>query len=315
MMATMLALRKDTQGPTLVRVPVPELHSADDVRIRVTVAGICRTDVLVAEGRMPSREQVILGHEFAGVVESAGPQAMHVTAGQRVVVNPIFGCGTCSICMAVNGSDAINCPYRTMLGVDYDGAFAEYVVVPVRNVFPVGTRLNDVLGAYVEPIAAALGVLNGSGLQPAQRGVIVGRNRFAVLVERILQQAGFKQVTLYDPHTDAPFPCDSFDFAIETQLTTTTLAEMIRLVQPRGTVILKSRTPDAVAVSLYPAIVKQLRFHAVNYGSFDKAIRLLTFDQLSLDGLLGPVYALSDFAYAFAEAQQHEAAKIFLQPG
>lgn len=309
-MASMLALCKESRSVALVRFPVPALAAPHDVRIRVTVAGLCRTDSLVAEGRLPCRDGVVLGHEFVGTVDAIGPAVTAVRCGDHVVVNPIIACGSCGVCVT---SDAINCPYRTMLGVEHDGAFAEFTVVSETQVHVVGTRLRSERGAYVEPLAAALAVLRVPQVLHGP-GLILGRNRFATLLERAFHQAGITEVATYDPTSDAPRTCDTFAWAVETHLTAAHIAEMIRLVRPGGTVIVKSRTPDDVAMNWLPAVTKRLHLVGANYGSFEQAIRLLSFNQIAVDDLIGQTYPLSEWPKAFTEAQRAGAAKIFLRP-
>jgi threonine dehydrogenase-like Zn-dependent dehydrogenase len=310
-MAAMNALVKE--GPTLTvrRVPVPDLAGPADVRVRVALAGLCRTDVQVAAGELAAADPLILGHEFAGVVDRVGDAVAHVRPGQRVAVQPVLGCGSCPLCRA---ADEINCPRRTMLGLDRDGAFAEYVVVPGRLVVPLPDGVSLHAAAYAEPVAAALGVLTAD-LPPDQPGLVLGRTRFAVLVERLLRGHRFHQITLCDPASGDAEPEDSaFAFVIETGLARDTLPRMLRAVRPRGTLVLKSRQPGTVPLDVRAALLKQVTLRAVNYGPFRRAVGLLAEGALDLDGLLGPVYPLEDFARVFALARRSEAAKLFFDP-
>jgi threonine dehydrogenase-like Zn-dependent dehydrogenase len=311
-MATMRAVVKRGSAVALCRVPVPEPVHPGDVRVRVSVAGLCRTDLLVASGRLSATDPVTLGHEFAGTVDAVGPDVRSMRPGDRVAVNPVLPCGRCTTCEA---GDTINCPYRSMLGVDRDGAFAEFVVVPAANVVPVPPHVSDLAAAYAEPVAAALAVFN-AGIRPHQKGVVFGANRFARLVERLLRGAGFDDLTVYDyrkPHL-LLLPGDAFDFVIETELSRNILAHMIWVAKPGGALVLKSRVPKDVAVDFLPAIRKQLVFRGVNYGPFRKAVGLLVEGQLDLSDLLGPVRPLEEFEAAFAEARGREGQKLFLRP-
>ena len=308
-MTTMRAVVLDGQGVGLRWIPVPELAHPTDVRVRVSVAGLCRTDLLVAAGRLPAATPLVLGHEFAGVVDAVGPAVRDVSPGDRVAVNPIFGCGRCAVCAI----DPINCPRRTMLGTDRDGAFAEYVVVPAANIFPVPPHVADLSAAYAEPVAAALAVFN-AGLDHSMYGLVHGGNRFARLVEFILRDAGFDSLTLFDPARGCRLEDDAFDFAIETGLDGTTLDELIRVTRPGGTIVLKSRQAVRVEADFSQAVRKQLTIRAVNYGSFRKAVGLVAEGRLDLSGLYGPTYPLERWDEAFAAAVG-EAAKVFLTPG
>ena len=132
----------------------------------------------------------------------------------------------------------------------------------------------------------------------------------------LLRGAGFHNITLHDPAAGGePLPDDAFDFVIETGLDGWVMAEMIRVVKPRGTLILKSRVPKHVPVDILPAVVKQLTFEAVNYGSFRTAVGLLVEGQLDLSDLLGPARPLEEFEAVFAKARGREGKKLFLTPG
>ena len=304
-MTTMRALRLNGRGAELCDVAIPTLTRSDDVRVRVSVVGLCRTDLLVADGKLASANPVTLGHEFSGVVEAVGPHVHGVKVGDRVAVNPVFGCGRCGVC----ATDPINCPHRTMLGIDRDGAFAEFVVVPAANVFPVPDAVSDQEAAYAEPVAAALAVFN-AGIAPHQKGLIFGVNRFARLLEQVLRDAGFRDVAT----SDGAVGEDAYDFVVETELGADTLSHMMRAAKPGGTLILKSRVPTDDPVDFGPAVRKQLALRGVNYGSFRRAVGLLVEGRLNLADVFGPVFALADWRAAFAAAQS-EATKVFIVPG
>ncbi len=310
-MPTMRALRKTGRGVAVCAIPIPA-PAADEVRVRVRLAGLCRTDSLVARGDLPCPAALTLGHEFAGEIDAVGPGAIHLKAGDRVAVLPVFGCRACAVCRA---GDEINCPTRTMLGVEHDGAFAEFVVVPARCAFALPAGVDWPAAAYAEPVAAALAVLN-AGLRPEQRGLLLGRNRFAALLERVLRAHGFGHLTRYAPGADegpAP-PDDSQDFVVETEVPGRELDRMLAWLRPGGTLVLKSRLPGAVSFPVLPALLKQLTIRAVNYGPFPRALALLAEGRLDLRDLFGPAYPLEAFAEAFARDAREESVKLFFDP-
>jgi threonine dehydrogenase-like Zn-dependent dehydrogenase len=303
-------------GPTvaLCDVPVPAV-AAEEVRVRVAVAGVCRTDLYVARGQIDSADPVILGHEFAGTIDAVGRDVQKWRPGQRVAVRPVLGCKRCPVC---EGREEINCPNRTMLGVDHDGAFAEFVCVPAASAFPIPDPLplDWRAAAYAEPVAAALAVCASHPVLGADgRILILGRNRFALLLERLLPHFARSEVAVCDPAMGDPEPpTDSFAVVVETGLSADTIPHMIRAARFKGTLIFKSRQPAPVCFDMLPALIKQLTFKAVNYGPFDLAFGLVAGRQLDLDGLLGPVYPLEAFAEVFDLAESSESAKLFFDP-
>lgn len=309
-MDTMRAIVKGGSSVAVRSVPVPAVRAPDDVIIRVAVAGVCRTDLYVAAGRLPCPDSLVLGHEFAGTVHAVGSSASGISPGQRVAVMPIIPCLDCDECRT--GAETV-CQRRTMLGVDRDGAFAEFVAVPARAVYVVPDFVPFQAAAYAEPVAAALAVLN-AGLRPGQRGLIYGRNRFAALALRILVAHDLTDVTIVDPA--GPTPAENgYDFAIETDATADGLAAMLRAVRPRGTVVLKSRPAAPVPVDVGLAVRKELTFRAVHYGSFREAVGLLAERRVELADLFGPAYPLEYFERVFAAAERDESLKLFFAPG
>lgn len=308
-MASMNALVK--RGPTvaLCRVPIPT-PAAYEVRVRVALAGVCRTDVQVARGLIPCADPLVLGHEFAGTIDAMGSNVWSVRPGQRVAVQPVIGCGSCSICKRAN---TINCPKRTMLGVEHHGAFAEYVCVPATCVVPIPEQLPWNAAAYAEPVAAALAVLE-AGIPSRASVLILGANRFADLVLRLLRQEWIHDAILFDDSSGAEPAEDQYDVVIETGLRAETLPRMIRAVRPGGMLILKSRQPVAVPFEPLLAIRKQVTIRAVNYGSFYKAVSLLGQGRLDVEGLLGPAYPLEAYEEVFARDESNESAKLFFDP-
>jgi L-iditol 2-dehydrogenase len=307
-MGTMTALVRHGSGVGVRQVPRPSPGEAE-VLVRVVVAGICRTDLHVAEGLLPAADPVVLGHEFAGVVEEVGPGVHEVRPGQRVAVMPVVPCGICAPCLA---DDDRVCLQPTMLGVDRDGAFADFVNVPAHRAHPLPDGLPWRVAAYAEPVAAALAVLHAR-LRRGQRGLIVGRNRFSELIWRILWLHGITLVTAFDPDQPGE-PAGSFDFVIETDPRPEALALAVRAVRPRGVLVLRSRRPGLVPFDLRGCVLKELTLCAVNYAPFTAALDLLASGRLDLDGLLGEVFPLTEFEAAFSLARSSEASKLFLVP-
>src|SRR3989442_3961657 len=137
--------------------------------VRVTLSGICNTDLEIARGY--AGFQGTIGHEFIGVLESASaarPSArapnpsepsltVGLAPGQRVVGEINAGCGVCDLCRA---GDPRHCPQRTVLGiVGRDGAHAEFLKLPTANLIPVPDSISDEHAVFTEPLAAACGIL------------------------------------------------------------------------------------------------------------------------------------------------------------
>ena len=110
-------------------------------------------------------------------------------------------------------------------------------------------------------------------------------------------------------------PDGQSDFVIETEVTTETFGEMVRLVRPRGRIVLKSREHRPFHVCLRDLLPKEPVIEAVHYGDFATAVRLLAEEAVRVDDLIGPCYPLKDFQRALDDACRAETCKVFLLPG
>jgi threonine dehydrogenase-like Zn-dependent dehydrogenase len=285
-------------------MPVAAL-GAGDVRVAVELAGICRTDLHVASGAIGIAGSRILGHELTGRVVEVGAAAA-IDRGQRVAVDPALPCGRCPDCLTGR-----RCPAPRFLGLDVDGGFAETAVIPAAALVPVPARLEGRRAAFVEPLAAALAVLE-AGLDPDRDGAIFGAGRIAELTARVLAAAGFPAPARIESLADLGGA--RFDWIIETDLGRGALDPLIAAVAAGGVVVLKSRPAGPVALDVRAAVARQVQLRAVAYGSFSAAVDWLAGDRLELADLFGASFALEDFERAFAAAA-NEGRKCFFAIG
>lgn len=306
----MKALVKEGRSVALKTVPYPNLTDPRKVVVRVVRAGLCRTDVYAAEGRIKVADPLILGHEFAGVIDQVGGMVEGLKPGDRVAVNPIIPCGECRYC---SEEKAEFCQNSDFLGVDQMGCFAEFIAVPAASVFKLPESMSLLAAAYIEPVAASLAVLK-AGLYPHDTGLIYGSNRFSELLRKILMLDGFTNVTIFDESTGEVIDEGAYDFVIETYINTETLMNMVRAVRPGGKIVLKSRQHHPVSFSMTQILRKEPVFHFVNYGSFDDAICLLATNLLDITDLVDGVYPLEKYKSVINIAKQQETLKPFFAP-
>jgi threonine 3-dehydrogenase len=147
---------KPSQGLTLTEQPIPE-PGHGEVRIRVKNVGICGTDLHIwlwdkwASGRV--KPGTIVGHEFMGVVDKLGEDVTDVKLGDRVSGEGHIGCGHCYSCKTGNSHI---CDRVDIIGIDVNGAFADYLILPVGNVWPLSDDIPDHLGAIHDPFGNAM---------------------------------------------------------------------------------------------------------------------------------------------------------------
>lgn len=273
----MKAIIKEKKGIFVRNIPIPQPR-ASDVLIKVMIAGYCRTDGYVAQDRIKTKTPLVLGHEFSGIIHSFGRNVRKFKKGDRVAVMPIL-------------RDRHGCYSGSMLGLDTHGGFAEYVCVPQESVYKIPDKLSFKEGAYLEPIAASLAVLKAP-IKRNNMGLILGNNRIAKLTQKILKIYRFKSVKIIPENNLKRIASNSYDFAIETLLSTENLSELIRILKPNGIIILKSRQYSPVEVSIGRIVQKDLKIFGTYYGDFNEGIRLLESKKLNVKNIFGRVYKL-----------------------
>ncbi|MET0800538.1 MAG: L-threonine 3-dehydrogenase [Actinomycetota bacterium] len=166
MIGTMRALRKVTRGPgaELVRIAIPT-PGDDEVLVRVHGASICGTDLHIHEwnewaDRRIASVPMTFGHEVAGTVEAVGNEVHHLQPGTFVAAETHIACGHCSTCQT---GRAHICENLRILGVDTEGAFAEYVVLPAQNAWVVGEGIDPDAASIMEPFGNAVHAAFGTG--------------------------------------------------------------------------------------------------------------------------------------------------------
>jgi L-iditol 2-dehydrogenase len=194
MPSTMQALVLHAVGDIrLERVPIP-VPGPGQALIRVAAAGICGSDVPRIFEHGTYRFPLIPGHEFSGVVEqvyAADPSWI----GRRVAVKPLIPCHQCRYCQIGAFGQCASYDY---LGSRSDGAFAEYVVVPVENLVPLADGVSLVATALCEPAAVALHALRQGGVQPGDAVAILGCGPIGMLLAQWARLWGAGTVLLVD---------------------------------------------------------------------------------------------------------------------
>ncbi len=305
----MKALLKEGNSVNVQLIERPQLADARSAVVRVVMAGLCRTDLYAAEGKIKVCDPLVLGHEFSGIIEEIGGDVEGFKPGQRVTVNPVMPCFNCKLCLT--GQQAF-CQESTFLGVDRCGCFAEFVCVPQTALLPLPEGISDLAAAYTEPVAASLAVLK-AGIKNGDRGLIYGKNRFSQLLEQILRVESITNFQVADPSLDR-IEDSAYDYVIETGLSSEAVPVMVRAIRPGGKVILKSRQYETVSIKMTELLKKEPVMHVVNYGSFEEAVDWLASGKIDVESLVDGIYDLEEYTKVLAAAQQKEALKPFFAP-
>lgn len=196
---TMRALVKDRSGPglELKRVPVPSIGPTD-VLVRVRMAGICGTDGHIYDWDKWSQSRIlpplIVGHEFMGTVAAVGEAVCNVAVGDRIAVEGHISCGACLLCRT--GQEYI-CERVKILGIDRDGAFADYVSVPEHNVWKLDPAVPDAWAAVFDPLGNAVHTVMAAGVS-AKSAIISGVGSIGLMAIPVARAAGASRVIAID---------------------------------------------------------------------------------------------------------------------
>ncbi|HEX8353874.1 MAG TPA: alcohol dehydrogenase catalytic domain-containing protein [Pyrinomonadaceae bacterium] len=319
----MKALRFENGRLGLGEVPAPSREG--EALVRVLLAGVCNTDLEIARGY--AGFEGTLGHEFVGVVERA-PGAPDLE-GARVVGEINAGCGRCQWC---RGGDARHCPERTVLGiVGRDGAFAEYLQLPASNLLPVPDGVPDERAVFTEPLAAACAVAERVKFEPETRVAVVGDGKLGLLCAQALKATTGAGVTLVGRHAaklevarsrgvralkadGLPASFDrAFDVAVEASGSPAGLETALRLLRPRGTLVLKSTFHGTTELNAAPVVVDEISIVGSRCGRFPAALELLRRNAVEVDALVTDEFPLAEGVRALERAAEPGVLKVLIR--
>ncbi|MBI5154611.1 L-threonine 3-dehydrogenase [Candidatus Poribacteria bacterium] len=197
----MRALRKPAPGPKLIRADIEKPEPGPgEVLVRVTHAGICGTDVHIwkwdawAAGRL--KPPLTTGHEFVGIVEKAGEGVDGIRPGDRVSAEGHITCGVCRYCRTGQGHI---CSNVKIIGVDCDGCFADYLVMPASNIWPVDRRIPDHHAAIFDPLGNAMHTVATEPVA-GKTVLIVGAGAIGLFAIPICKAFGADRVIVAEPN-------------------------------------------------------------------------------------------------------------------
>jgi threonine dehydrogenase-like Zn-dependent dehydrogenase len=299
-------------------LPVPEPPEGE-IRVRVLLASICNTDLELVKGYYPFAG--VLGHEFVGVVdENQGP-----LSGKRVVGEINAVCGTCPTCRT---GRAKHCPQRTVLGiVNRNGAFAEYLTLPVENLHPVPDSLPTEVAVFTEPLAAALEIREQILVGPKHHVLVLGDGKLGQLIARTLALTGCElivagrhrnKLSLLDEAGISTCLSDSvaqghFDLVVECTGSPEGFELARRAVRPRGSIVLKSTYAGSLEVDAAALVVDEITLIGSRCGPFQPALRLLTDATVDVLPLIEARYPLAQGLEAFNHARRPGAMKVLVE--
>jgi threonine dehydrogenase-like Zn-dependent dehydrogenase len=300
--------------------PVPRPGKGEAL-VRIRYAGICSTDREIVRGYMDFRG--IPGHEFVGTVVRCRGKASLV--GKRVVGEINLGCGRCRLCRQGNQN---HCPSRSVLGIlNRDGVFAEYCVLPVRNLHVLPDSIADREAVFTEPLAAALEILDQVAVTPEHRVCVLGDGKLGLLAAQVLAEAGCR-LTASGRHKEKlailrkrgittrqqnTLRGKDFDIVVDCTGSSEGILQALALVRPGGTVVLKSTVADPECLDSNYMIINEISIIGSRCGPFARAVEALQSKKVAVLPLISREFPLEEGVEAFRYALKKGVLKVLLK--
>lgn len=288
--------------------------------IRLVAGGICNTDLELQRGYYGFSGTP--GHEFVGVVAEAETASLR---GKRVTGEINLACTTCKWCRRGLGR---HCPHRTVLGImRHPGAFSEFLTLPERNLHIVPDSIAAEVAVFTEPLAAACQILQQVPIPVGSAVAVLGDGKLGLLIAQVLQANGCR-VHQFGRHkaklrisekagitteiSSGEMPEAEYRWVVDATGSAEGLQAAVRMVEPCGTVILKSTVHGAVAVDTAPVIVNEIKLVGSRCGPFGPALDLLERGAVDVTAMISETLPLTDAPRGFETAARKGVLKVLL---
>jgi len=307
---------------------MPELKPGEAL-VKPLLAGICNTDIELLRGYY--NFSGVAGHEFVGlVVQAPGNEAWE---GQRVTAEINIGCGNCAWCLT---KDARHCATRKAIGIKgWDGAFAEYLKVPVSLLHKVDDALSSEEAVFAEPLAAALEISQQIHIKNSDRVVVLGDGKMGLLISLALRifngdlllvgkhqakltiaaEQGVKTFQLKSPYEVKQVLGNygQFDLVIEATGNPQGINDALDLVRPEGIIVAKTTSHETSELNLAKLVVNEITLMGSRCGDLGLALHFLKEKRLNVLPLIEDVYPFDRFEEAMARACQKGSKKVLVK--
>jgi 2-desacetyl-2-hydroxyethyl bacteriochlorophyllide A dehydrogenase len=332
------ALWIETETVDVRDVPRPRVGPGQAL-IQIAYAGICGTDMMIYLGKHPrARAPLIMSHEFSGTLVEADGNAF--TPGAPVAVNPLLICGSCYACQ--HGLSHV-CEKLGLVGIDTDGGFAEYALVPLHTVRPLPRSLPLVEAALIEPLAVAVHAVRASDLKVGDVTAVLGAGPIGIMVAQIARLAGARRVLISErsPRRLAiarALGMEAIDVAhqtaaeavlaategvgvpvvFETAGVQATIDEATRVARIGGQILQVGVPKTPVTLDLTPIVFREIRrtpIRVYREEDFDLAIALAADGRLDLRTPVSHILGLEELSQGMELAHAAtDACKILVAP-
>lgn len=312
-------------GKISFRSNYPNPHAkVNEALIKVRLAGVCSTDLELVKGYAGFKG--VPGHEFVGEVVKVRSMKHKSLIGSRVVSNINLGCMVCEYCKKGIIEHCLN--GRALGILEKDGAFAEYVTLPVNNLYVLPKSVSDRQAVFVEPLAAAVRIPDQIHISPAKKVAILGPGRLGILISQVLAMTGCGLTVVgrsrgslelprklgFETGFAKDFGDKSFDVVVETTGSEDGFGQALRLIKPLGSIVMKSTYKGDLTTQISKVVVDEIKIIGSRCGPFLPAIDLLAKKRVETESLIEKIYPLSKGVQAFGYATKPGVRKVLLRP-
>jgi D-arabinitol dehydrogenase (NADP+) len=332
--------RPESHELTVVPDPVA---GPGEVVLRMTMTGICGTDVHIHHGNFGPRYPLVAGHEILGVVEQIGPGVEGLRLGERVVYDTMVACGVCVNCQRQLPN---YCTDIRAVGVTEAGGFAEHVLAVAARCHSV-EGIPDEVAVFAEPLACSLHAMDTLALKPGSDVLLFGAGPSGLLLAQLLRHGGAGRLVVAAPTASklalakelaadetvlvdrsdtaasvqelkrlAP---NGFDVVVDASGAITVLQNALSLTRDGGTVLVYGMAAEGSTITVEPFEI--FRRQIVIKGTFsqaytfERALRMMRSGRIRTDGLITHRFGLDRYADAIdAVAHDREAVKTVIVP-
>lgn len=344
-----LVKEKPEPGIALREVPDPALKPGE-VIVDVKACGISGSEVARylwtpayhAGGAKDMSRNLprIMGHEFSGTVAAVGQGVEGVSTGERVVIQSVVGCGSCEYC---DGGYPNLCGRRRTIGVNMDGGFAEYIAVPVQNVYRVPDEVSLEVAALMQPFAIGAYAVEVAGIQPGNRVGVWGVGAVGTSIIQSAQLAGATvdfavgrsaprleavralgvahTISVNDTQPEKflvqAFGRGTMDVVFEASGSVQALGASFPILKKRGRLVLVGNLKEAVNLDLLPVIMDHIHILSVrtySLSAWRRALAVIGRVRSDQSEFVLRRIPLSDGVGAFAQAAAGAGVKFVIEP-
>jgi len=319
------------------QVDIKTLHK-EDVLLKVERCGVCGTDIHIWAGTEPAARNVILGHEYAGVIVEIGSKVEGYSVGERVAIDPNITCGVCEFCR----DGKVNlCSNLRALGVDIDGGFAEYSIVPFSQIYKIPAQISWNEAAMVEPLACALHGVDRAEIMAGMDVAIIGGGPIGLMMIQLVRLKGANKILLSEKSQWRRSIAESLGADIIIDPAKASLREQIKrygnpdvviecvgmpqcqeeavtIAKRGGTVLLFGCGPigKSFSVGSFDVYFNELTIKgsALNPFTHARAIKLISQKRIDVKSLVSDEIGLEEISHLLRSGYQEKDLKIVVNP-